>query len=131
MRQIAEENKNDYHLREFPKPEPPVIRFAVAATLLLASLAAHATDVPEFRLAIQDHAFQPAELKVPAGVKFKLVVENRDATPEEFESTEFSREKIVLPNSSTSVYVGPLKAGSYKFFGDFHQDTAQGRLTAE
>jgi plastocyanin len=108
-----------------------VNRLVLAAALLLASVAARADDVPEFHLAIQDHAFQPAELKVPAGVKFKLVVENRDATPEEFESTEFSREKIVLPNSSTSVYVGPLKAGSYKFFGDFHQDTAQGRLIAE
>jgi plastocyanin len=111
--------------------ELPVNRLVLAAALLLASVAARADDVPEFRLAIQDHAFQPAELKVPAGVKFKLVVENRDATPEEFESTEFSREKIVLPNSTTSVYIGPLKAGSYKFFGDFHQDTAQGRLTAE
>ncbi len=108
-----------------------VNRFAIVATLLLASFAARATDVPEFHLAIQDHAFQPAELKVPAGVKFKLVVENRDAAPEEFESTEFNREKIVLPNGTASVYVGPLKPGSYKFFGDFHPDTAQGRLIAE
>ena len=108
-----------------------MIRFAVVATLLLASFAAHATDVPEFHLAIQGHAFQPAELRVPAGAKFKLLVENRDAAPEEFESTEFNREKIVLPNSSTSVYVGPLKPGSYRFFGDFHQDTTQGRLIAE
>jgi hypothetical protein len=93
--------------------------------------AAHADDLPEFRLVLQNHTYQPAELKVPADAKFKLVIENRDASPEEFESTDFNREKIVLPNSSTSVYIGPLKAGSYRFFGDFHQDTAQGRLIAE
>jgi hypothetical protein len=93
--------------------------------------AAHAGDLPEFRLVLQNHTYQPAELKVPADTKFKLLIENRDASPEEFESTEFNREKIVLPNSSTSVYIGPLKAGSYRFFGDFHQDTAQGRLIVE
>ncbi|MFK2904323.1 cupredoxin domain-containing protein [Dyella ginsengisoli] len=106
---------------------------ALAAALCLGALAsvAHASDLPEFRLVLQNHTYQPAELKVPADAKFKLVIENRDASPEEFESTDFNREKIVLPNSSTSVYVGPLKAGSYRFFGDFHQDTAQGRLIAE
>lgn len=92
---------------------------------------AHAGDLPEFKLVLHNHIYQPAELKVPAGTKFKLLIENRDASPEEFESTEFNREKIVLPNSSTSVFVGPLKAGSYRFFGDFHQDTAQGRLIVE
>lgn len=108
----------------------------LASLLMLLGLAAlvpaaHADDLPEFRLVLQNHTYQPAELKVPADAKFKLVIENRDASPEEFESTEFNREKIVLPNSSTSVYIGPLKAGSYRFFGDFHQDTAQGRLIAE
>lgn len=106
-------------------------RFFIVLGLVLASMAAQATDLAEYTLVIQNHAYQPTELKVPADTKFKLVIENRDASPEEFESTEFNREKIVLPNSSTSVFVGPLKRGSYKFFGDFHQDTAQGRLIVE
>ena len=54
-----------------------------------------------------------------------------DATPEEFESTDFSREAVVLPNRSVIIYVGPLRAGTYAFFGDFHRNTAQGRLLAE
>jgi hypothetical protein len=37
----------------------------------------------------------------------------------------------VLPNSSITVYVGPLRAGNYGFFGDFHQATAKGRLIVE
>lgn len=106
-------------------------RVLMTAMLMLAVFVAQAAEVPEYKLVISDHRFQPTELTVPAGVKFKLLVENRDSTPEEFESVDFNREKIIMPNSSISVFVGPLKAGKYRFFGDFHQDTAQGVLTAE
>lgn len=105
----------------------------VAAPILLALAAstAIANDLPEFTLVVRNHVYQPSELKVPAGTKFKIIVRNEDATPEEFESTDFNREKIVLPNSSITVYVGPLRAGNYGFFGDFHQATAKGRLIVE
>lgn len=106
-------------------------RLFITLGLLLLSGACLADELPQYTLTIRDHAYQPAELKVPADIKFKLIVDNQDATPEEFESTEFSREKIVLPKSTVSVFVGPLKRGSYRFFGDFHQDTAQGRLIVE
>ena len=86
---------------------------------------------PEFTLTIENHTFSPVELKVPADTKIKLIVINKDSTPEEFESTDFNREKIIMPNSRITVFVGPLKAGHYKFFGDFHQDTAQGTLIVE
>lgn len=106
--------------------------FLVAAAMLLALAGtAGAADLPEFTLVIKDHVYRPSELKVPAGTKFKLIVRNDDPTPEEFESTDFNREKIVLPNSSITVFIGPLRAGSYAFFGDFHQATAKGRLIVE
>ncbi|HSD73202.1 MAG TPA: cupredoxin domain-containing protein, partial [Steroidobacteraceae bacterium] len=54
-----------------------------------------AADPVEFKLVIKDHRFVPAELKVPAGQKIKLVVDNQDATPEEFESYTLNREKVV------------------------------------
>ena len=64
--------------------------------LLAALLAFGATPVmaadDEFKLVIENHKFEPAELTVPAGVKIKLTVENRDATPEEFESHALNRE---------------------------------------
>ena len=102
------------------------------ALLLAAAPAfAFAAEVPEFHLAIENHRYQPEELKVPAGVKFKLIVANKDGTPEEFESIELKREKIIMPNGKITVFIGPLEPGTYKFFGDFHQDTAQGRLIAE
>lgn len=106
-------------------------RILMIAGLVLAAFAVQAADIPEYRLVISNHRYEPTELKVPAGVKFKLLVENRDSTPEEFESNEFNREKIILPHSTAQIFVGPLAPGRYKFFGDFHQDTAQGALVVE
>ena len=88
-------------------------------------------DTPEFTLVIESHRFIPAELKVPAGQKFRLLVENRDPTAEEFESYDFNREKIVPGKGRIALFVGPLKPGRYEFFGDFHADTARGILIAE
>jgi hypothetical protein len=99
--------------------------------LLTVSTATWAVDLPEFQLTIKGQKFEPAQLTVPANTKFKLRVINTDNTPSEFESTEFNREKIVLPNSTITVFVGPLDKGSYKFFDDFHQDTGKGVLVVE
>ena len=88
-------------------------------------------DYPEFTLVISDHRFQPAELRVPAGQKVKLVVHNQDNAPEEFESYELNREKLIAANSKVQIFVGPLSPGRYPFFGDFHPKTAVGVITAE
>lgn len=86
---------------------------------------------PEYVIVIKDHLFQPAEIKVPADTKVKLVIRNEDPTPEEFESYDFNREKIVSGNSQIIVFVGPLKPGRYEFFGEFNPGTAQGLLIVE
>lgn len=106
---------------------------ALALMGLVFGLAATATaaDSGEVRVVIQDHQFVPAELKVAAGQKIRLVVENKDASAEEFESYELNREKVVAAQASIVVFVGPLDKGRYPFFGDFHQDTARGVLVAE
>ena len=90
---------------------------------------AHAAD-PEYRLVIKEHRFAPAELEVPAGQKLRIVVENQDPTPEEFESYALNREKVVPGNGRIVLFVGPLKPGRYEFFGEFNQATARGWLVA-
>ena len=105
----------------------PVLMFACAAAF---AVPAHAEGTPEFHLVLQNHKFEPASLKVPANTKFKVLVTNRNATPSEFESADFNREKIVLPNSTITVFIGPLDKGTYKFFDDFNQATT-GTLVAE
>lgn len=106
---------------------------ACAALLLGLAISASsfAADPAEFKLVIKNHRFQPAELKVPAGQKIRLLVENQDPTPEEFESYSLNREKIVPGNGKIIVMVGPLKPGKYEFFGEFNMDSAQGVLIAQ
>jgi len=102
---------------------------ALAIALLVAGMARAA--VPEFELEIRDHLFFPAELRVPAGTKVKLVVYNRDPTPEEFESYELNREKVIMGSSKAVIFIGPLSPGEYPFFGEFNPKTAQGKVIAE
>jgi len=90
-----------------------------------------AAELAEFHVIIERHRFTPAVLEIPAGKKFRLIVENRDPTPEEFESYDFNREKIVAGNSSIVVFIGPLKAGSYEYFGDFNPQSARARIVAK
>lgn len=109
-------------------------RMLLAAGAILAVCAASVVagaEIPVYKLVIKDHKFQPTEITAPADTKFKVLVVNQDSTPSEFESTEFNREKIVLPNSSTTVFIGPLAKGRYKFFDDFHRDTGNGVLIVQ
>ena len=96
-----------------------------------AAAAAAPVDAGQITLRIKDNKFIPAELEVPANAKFELLVINEDPTPEEFESHELNREKIVVGNGQIIVPIGPLKPGRYPFFGEFHMKTAQGALIAK
>ena len=84
-----------------------------------------------YEITIKDHKFTPTELRVPAGKKIKLKVHNQDPTPEEFESDDFRREKIIAGGRTATIFVGPLKPGKYHFFGEFNLDTANGYLIVE
>jgi hypothetical protein len=102
---------------------------AAAACLLLSAWAQAAE--PEFTLVIKNHQFEPAELKVPAGQRVKLIVHNQDGTPEEFESKSLGREKVVPGGAKASIFIGPLKPGRYAFVGEYNEATAKGAVVAE
>jgi len=104
--------------------------FTLAAAGLLVCAAAHAAD-PEAVLVIRNHRFEPAELKVPAGQKIKLVVHNQDSTPEEFESHSLNREKVIPGGQKATIFIGPLQPGKYTFYGEYNEKTAQGVVVAE
>ncbi len=106
--------------------------FALASTVLcLMSVNASAADVPEYNLSIKDHKFVPELVEIPANTKVKLIVKNEDATAEEFESHDLKREKIIKGGSTGKISIGPLAAGEYKFFGEFHEKTAQGKIVVK
>ncbi len=85
-------------------------------------------DTTELTIVIKNHRFDPSEITLPAGKRLKLVIDNQDATPEEFESHDLRREKIVAGNSKATVWIGPLQPGTYSFFGEYHEATAKGTL---
>ena len=96
--------------------------------VLMVSAAAADLEIP---VTIEKNRFQPNEIRVKAGTPFVLVVTNKDATPEEFESKELRIEKVIPGGKTMKIRVRALKAGSYPFIGDFHQATAKGRIIAE
>ena len=111
-----------------------MIRHRALSVLVLAAVtafaSAHAAE-PETVLVIKNHRFEPAELKVRAGQRVKLVVHNQDATPEEFESHSMNREKVVPAGAKVTIYIGPLKPGRYDFVGEYNEATAKGVVMAE
>lgn len=103
-------------------------KYTILLAALLSSAAALGADLPEFHLTIKDAKFNPNAITIPANQKIKLVVKNEGPTAEEFESTDLNREKVVAPGKTVTILIGPLKAGTYGFFGDFHRDTANGQI---
>ena len=90
-----------------------------------------ADDAPTFEIVIKNHKFEPLTLEVPANKKVKLIVKNQDPTPEEFESYELNREKVIAGNSQAVIFIGPLEPGTYPYFGEFNMATAQGKIVAK
>lgn len=110
------------------------MRGLLSAVLVVAALSLSSGAIagaPTYEIEIRDHLFFPDELRIPAGQKVKLIVYNRDPTPEEFESYELNREKVIMGSRKAIIFVGPLAPGVYPFFGEFNPNTAQGRVIAE
>jgi hypothetical protein len=108
-----------------------LLSVALLASLVTAAPEARAAETPEIPLVIEKNRFQPEEIKVKAGVPFVLVITNKDSGPEEFESKDLRIEKVVPAGKTVRVRVRALKSGTYAFFGEYHEKTAQGRIIAE
>ena len=82
-------------------------------------------------MTIEKNRFQPDEIRVKAGAPFFLVVTNKDATAEEFESKDLRIEKVIPPGKTMKIRVRALSPGTYPFVGEYHERTAKGRIVAE
>lgn len=104
-----------------------------AAVLLFAVLAAgtaQAQEMPTFKLEMKGGRFEPTEIVVPANTRFKLMLHNLGPDAEEFESLELKKEKVLAAGATSFLVFAPLKPGRYRFFGEFHPETAQGHIVA-
>jgi hypothetical protein len=111
------------------------MRHAVLGALIALSLICvetpRAEDLQTFSLTLRGRHFDPAELHVPAGKAFFLVVLNQEDTADEFEMQSPPLEKVIQPGSNGRVRVRPLAPGRFTFFDDFHPDTTRGAIVAE
>ena len=107
--------------------------FKALLTLAFVSAFAFAAQASaeDYTITLKDHQFTPQNLELPAKQKIKLTVKNQQTEPAEFESSDLDREKVVAANSEIIVYIGPLDAGSYSYFDDFHRDTTKGTITVK
>lgn len=103
----------------------------IFALAFICTLSEALAEEKEFLVQLKDHKFIPEKIEIPAGEQFKLIVENLDQTLEEFESIDLKKEKLVGAGKKITIIVSPLKSGEYKFFGDFHQKTAQGEIVVK
>ena len=112
------------------------MRAALHTTIILAALFAQpplalADDMPTLQLSAKDGHFSPETIEAPAGKKFRIAIKNEGATPEEFESLELRKETVLAPGVTRTLVFAPMKPGIYKFFGDFHPDTAKGQIVVK
>jgi hypothetical protein len=70
---------------------------------------------PEYVIKILHHQFVPAELRIPKGIKVRIVIDNQDETAEEFDSHALNREKHLPPKSQATIFIGPLTPGRYLY----------------
>lgn len=104
-------------------------RIFLATAFASVSFAAHAED--QYLLTLKNHAFTPSEITIPADKQVQLVVKNDDDSVAEFESSDLDREKIIPAKGQVTVNIGPLKAGTYAFEEEYHDDTAKGTITVK
>jgi len=108
------------------------VRLALLAAALLGAAAhAPASDLPTFKLEMQDGKLIPPRIEVPTGQRIKIEIHNIGKSAAEFESVELRKEKVLAPGAQSFVVIAPLRPGEYKFFDDFHLNMPQGVIVAK
>lgn len=105
--------------------------FTLSFLMLSALAPAYADDAATPTLVIKDGRFSPEKIEVAAGEKIRLQIHNQGSAAEEFESSDLNREKLIRPGAKATISIGPLKPGSYRFYGEFNPKTAQGVIVAK
>lgn len=103
----------------------------MAAMLIAAAPSSAAEELHQVRLTARDGRFYPETIEVPAGTRFKIVIVNEGPGPEEFESNNPHREKVLAAGATSFLIFPALQPGVYPFFGEFHPETAKGRIVVK
>jgi hypothetical protein len=101
---------------------PPLL---VLAAFSRAEVARADEAMPVFSIKALGGILEPAMIEVPAGIRFKIEIENEGSDPVEFENVELHLEKVLAGGAKSYVVINGLKPGTYTFFDDFHPNTGK------
>ncbi len=90
-----------------------------------------AEELLTLKLTAKNGRFYPETIEVPSGARFKIVIINEGRGPEEFESENPRREKVLAAVATSFLVFPALKPGVYPFFGEFHPETTKGRIVVK
>ena len=105
-------------------------KIAILAMTTMLAGAAHAADLPTFKLEMNDGKVNPARIEVPAGQRIKIEVRNTGKGAAEFESVQLRKEKVLAPGADSFVVIAPLEPGEYAVV-EYSPALDQGSLTLQ
>jgi Cupredoxin-like domain len=101
---------------------PPLL---VLAAFSPAEVARADEAMPVFSIKALGGFLEPAMIEVPAGIRFKIEIENEGSDPIEFENLELHQEKVLAGGAKSYVVINALEPGTYTFIDDFHPNTGK------
>ncbi len=107
-----------------------LLTVALVFPAFIGSAMADDEEIIERTITARDGRLFPEVVEVPAGKKIRLILVNEGPGPEEFESDVLGFEKVMNEGVTRKVIIQALKPGEYAFFGEFHMDTAKGKIIA-
>ena len=107
----------------------PMLMLSISALLFLSGTAQ--AELPAYKLTIKNGYFEPEVIEVPAKTRFKIIITNLGPGPEEFESKKLRKETVLAEGVTRSIVFAPLKPGRYRFFGEFHPETAEAYIVVK
>jgi hypothetical protein len=102
--------------------------YTALLTGLLLSTTARAED---YAINIQDHQFTPAQLIIPARQKVKIAIKNSNAKKFYFYSYDLNRNKLILPQETATIFIGPLEAGTYTYYDHHSPQAGKGEIVVK
>ena len=114
----------------FPSWRAQRVALVAPPLLVLAALSraevAHADEaMPVFSIKALGGILEPAMIEVPAGIRFKIEIENEGNDPIEFENLDLHVEKVLAGGAKSYVVINGLNPGTYTFLDDFHPNTGK------
>jgi hypothetical protein len=119
-----------------PQKESIVSR-SISLSIALAALSvtfvgvARAEDIVTYEITLKNHKFTPAEIHVPTGKPFIVLVTNANDGADEFEMLLPAVERALAPGQQGKVRIRPLGLGRFPFFGESDPDDERGAFISE